>query len=52
MLQDLFVFEREGMEDGRIVGRTVSTGIRPHFIEKMKASSHGVDTSVFDYLKT
>jgi pilus assembly protein CpaF len=51
MLQDLFVFERQGMEDGRIVGQTVSTGIRPHFIERMKASSHDIDVSVFDYLK-
>ena len=51
MLQDLFVFEREGVEDGRIVGRTVSTGIRPQFMETMKASSHDVDPTVFDYLK-
>ena len=51
MLQDLFVFEREGVEDGRIIGRTVSTGIRPQFMETMKASSHEVDPAVFDYLK-
>jgi pilus assembly protein CpaF len=51
MLQELFVFEREGVEDERIVGRVVPTGIRPHFIEKMKASSHDVDPAVFDYLK-
>jgi pilus assembly protein CpaF len=50
MLQDLFTFERDGVEDGRIVGRIVSTGIRPNFIEKMKASSHEVDATVFDYL--
>jgi pilus assembly protein CpaF len=51
MMDELFTFEREGVEDGRIVGRVVSTGIRPHFIEKMKDSSHGVDPTVFDYLK-
>jgi pilus assembly protein CpaF len=51
MMQELFTFEREGVEDDRIVGRVVSTGIRPHFIEKMKASSHEVDPTVFDYLK-
>jgi pilus assembly protein CpaF len=50
MTQELFAFEREGTEDGRIVGRVVSTGIRPHFAERMKASSHEVDASVFDYL--
>jgi len=51
MLQELFTFEREGIEDGRILGRTVSTGLRPHFVEKMKASSHEIDPSVLDYLK-
>jgi pilus assembly protein CpaF len=51
MMDELFTFEREGVEDGRIVGRVVSTGIRPHFIEKMKDSSHGVDPTVFDFLK-
>jgi pilus assembly protein CpaF len=51
MMEELFTFEREGIEDDRIVGRVVSTGIRPQFIEKMKASSHEVDSTVFDYLK-
>jgi pilus assembly protein CpaF len=51
MLQELFTFEREGVEDGHIVGRLVSTGIRPRFAERVKASSHEVDPAVFDYLK-
>ncbi len=51
MLQDLFVFQRDGIgEDARIAGRIVSTGIRPRFLEQMKASSHDVDLSAFDYL--
>jgi pilus assembly protein CpaF len=51
MLQELFAFQRESVEDGRIVGRLASTGIRPLFAERMKASSHDIDSSVFDYLK-
>jgi pilus assembly protein CpaF len=51
MLQELFTFERESVEDGRIIGRLVSTGIRPRFAERVKASSHEVDPAVFDYLK-
>jgi pilus assembly protein CpaF len=51
MLQELFTFEREGLEDGRIIGRTVTTGLRPHFVEKVKASSHEIDPAVLDYLK-
>jgi pilus assembly protein CpaF len=50
MLQELFAFEREGAEGGHIVGQFVSTGLRPHFAEKLKASSHEIDTSVFEYL--
>jgi len=51
MLQELFTFQRESVEDGKIVGRLVSTGIRPRFAERVKASSHEVDPTVFDYLK-
>ena len=51
MIQDLFAFEREGYdENGKIVGTYKSTGIRPHFVSKLKASSHAIDQSAFDYL--
>jgi pilus assembly protein CpaF len=51
MLQDLFAFERDGYdENGKIVGRFQSTGIRPHFLTKLKASSHEIDLAAFDYL--
>src|SRR5262249_12126216 len=51
MMQELSPSDRDGFEDGGIVGRVGSTGLRPHFIEKMKASSHDVDATVFDFLK-
>jgi pilus assembly protein CpaF len=50
MLQELFTFERGGTEAGQVVGQFVSTGLRPHFAEQLKASSHEIDTSVFEYL--
>ena len=50
-MQEIFTFQRDGVEDGRIVGHVASTGIRPHFAEQLKASSHHVDPAVFDYLK-
>jgi pilus assembly protein CpaF len=51
-LQELFVYERRSTaEDGKIIGDFVSTGIRPSFLNKLKASSHDVDLSVFEYLK-
>ncbi len=51
MLQDLFTYERHGYdENGKIVGRHVSSGMRPHFMTKLKASSHEIDQDAFDYL--
>jgi pilus assembly protein CpaF len=50
-LQELFVFERRGTdEEGKVAGEFVSTGIRPTFLSRLKASSHDVDLSVFEYL--
>jgi pilus assembly protein CpaF len=50
-LQELFIYERRGTdEDGKVVGEFVSTGIRPGFLSRLKASSHEVDLSVFEYL--
>ena len=50
-MQDIFVFEREGVGDGgKVVGRFRPTGIRPTFLSRLKTSSHQIDTSAFDYL--
>lgn len=41
-MQDIFKYEREGMnEDGEVVGRFRSTGIRPKFADRLKA--YGID---------
>ena len=51
-LQDLFIYHREGVDaQGNVIGRLMSTGIRPHFAEKLKATST-VDASVLDFLTT
>src|SRR5262244_1604054 len=40
VLQELFSFVREGTDGaGRVVGQFVSTGVRPRFAERLKASS-------------
>ena len=37
-MQDLFVFDREGMdEDGKVLGRFRPTGIRPRFSDRLEA---------------
>jgi len=52
MLQDLFVFQREGVdENGRITGRFVTTGIRPRFADHLKATGQTVDSQSLDYLR-
>jgi pilus assembly protein CpaF len=52
MLQDLFVFQREGADEhGRITGRFMPTGIRPRFADNLKASGQVADAQAFDYLR-
>ena len=41
-MQDLFIFEREGMDaDGNVLGRFRPTGVRPKFADRLQA--YGVD---------
>src|SRR5262249_25138297 len=50
-LQELFTYERGGIDpDGKIVGRLVSTGIRPRFADQLKLNGHEVDAKAFEYL--
>jgi len=50
-LQEIFAFHRDGMdEEGRVLGRFQSTGIRPRFLEKIKGSGHAIDAKVFESL--
>lgn len=47
VLQDVFVFEQTGMENGRIVGRMKPTGIRPKFVEKFEAANIFLPPTIF-----
>jgi len=52
MLQDLFVYQREGTDEhGRITGHFVPTGIRPRFADHLKASGQAADPQAFEYLR-
>ncbi|HEX9038302.1 MAG TPA: CpaF family protein [Ktedonobacterales bacterium] len=48
-LQDLFVFEQSGLEDGRVVGRLRPTGIRPSFIEEFEIANIHLPPQMFGY---
>ena len=42
-MQDIFTFERQGMEGEKVLGRFRATGIRPRFSDRLKA--FGIDLS-------
>ena len=47
VMQDVFVFEQTGIENGKIVGRMKPTGIRPKFIEKFEAPNIYLPPNIF-----
>ena len=42
-MQDIFLYERQGMDGDKVVGQFKATGIRPRFAERLKA--YGIDLS-------
>jgi pilus assembly protein CpaF len=48
-LQEIFVFEQTGLDaDKAVKGRFKATGIRPRFVEKLKARGIQVPAELFD----
>ncbi len=48
-MQDIFKFEQEGIDNaGKAYGHFVATGIRPAFIERLKAAGAEVDPTIFE----
>ncbi|MEP7135508.1 MAG: CpaF family protein [Chloroflexota bacterium] len=46
-MTDIFVFEQNGMENGKIVGRLRPTGLRPKFMEKIETAGINLPPSIF-----
>jgi pilus assembly protein CpaF len=46
-LQDIFIFDQEGFEGGRIIGRIKPTGVRPKFMPKIEDAGIRLPPSVF-----
>ena len=42
-MQDIFVYDRQGMDGDKVIGQYRATGIRPRFAERLKA--YGIDLS-------
>jgi pilus assembly protein CpaF len=50
-LQDLFVFERTGVrEDGKVIGRFKSTGLRPRCSDRLTATGIRFDAEMFEHV--
>jgi len=49
VMQDIFVFEQTGVENGRIQGRLRPTGIRPRFMETFEVSGVHLPPTIFGY---
>lgn len=47
-LADLLVFEQEGIENGKIIGRLKPTGVQPRFLERIKAMNLSLPPNLFD----
>ena len=47
VMTDVFKFEQEGVEDGKILGRLEPTGIRPMFSEHLKAAGFEMGPEMF-----
>ncbi len=46
-LADLFIFERLGVEAGKVIGRLVPTGLRPKAMDKIEAAGIRLPPSIF-----
>jgi pilus assembly protein CpaF len=49
VLQDIFVFEKTGIRDGKVIGEFRATGVRPKFVEKFEAMGIYLPPQVFGY---
>jgi pilus assembly protein CpaF len=47
VMQDVFVFEQTGVNEGRIEGRLKPTGIRPHFVERFEVAGVHLPPNIF-----
>jgi pilus assembly protein CpaF len=47
VMSDIFTFEQQGIEGGRVIGRLKPTGIRPKFIERIEASNIQLPAGIF-----
>jgi len=48
-MSDLFVFQQQGVRDGKVIGRVVPTGIRPRFLEQLQTHGLNLPPQIFGF---
>jgi len=46
-MQDLFVFQHQGMRDGKIAGKIIPTGLRPQFMDQIQQHNLSLSPQIF-----
>jgi pilus assembly protein CpaF len=47
VMSDIFGFEQQGMEGGRVIGRLKPTGLRPKFVERFESANIHLPAGIF-----
>ena len=45
--QTIFQFEQRGVEDGKVIGDFVATGVRPLFLDRLERYGHKIPNTYF-----
>jgi pilus assembly protein CpaF len=51
-MSDLFVFQHQGIRDGRVTGRIMPTGLRPRFMERLQQQNISLPPQIFGFTRT
>jgi pilus assembly protein CpaF len=51
-MSDLFVFQHQGVREGRVTGRILPTGLRPRFMERLQQQNISLPPQIFGFART
>jgi pilus assembly protein CpaF len=51
-MSDLFVFQHQGLREGRVAGRIMPTGLRPRFMERLQQHNISLPPQIFGFTRT
>jgi pilus assembly protein CpaF len=50
-MSDLFVFQHQGIREGRVAGRIMPTGLRPRFMERLQQHNISLPPQIFGFAR-